>query len=155
MEVQKRVQLVSLCLVRESSFLFKHRSCVSPETAYQLFSQFIQDKATEHLMIACLNVKNEVVNVSTVSIGSVNQTIANIGEVIKVALLSNAVGIAVAHNHPSGHITPSIKDSAFTEKLKSACELMEIDLIDHLIIGSEGDYYSFREEGELVGGMRG
>ena len=69
-------------------------------------------------------------------------------EVFKVAILSNAYSILLAHNHPSGDTTPSQEDLNITKRIKSASEIMGIPILDHLIIGSNG-YYSFKENGEL------
>ena len=145
-EAKKLVSLVSLQLVKEKGFLFEPRTCLSSMSAYQLFAPFIRDKATEHLMVACLNAKGEVVNISIVHIGAVNQSLAVPREIIKVALLSNAISIVVSHNHPSGS-TPSQQDIDFTQKLAKACEMLQITLHDHLIISANGDYLSMKAEG--------
>lgn len=102
--MKKRIEVVSLQLVKENSFLYEPRICLSPEAAYQLFEPFIAKRATEHLIVASLNTKGEAVNVSTVHIGSVNQSLAIPREVVKVALLSNAVSMIIAHNHPGGSV---------------------------------------------------
>lgn len=149
MTVAKRVEVVRLQLVRQSSFLYEPRRCSSPEAAYELFAPFVQDQPVEYLVVACLNNKNEVINVSTVSIGTVNQTIAIPREVIKVALLCNALSIIVCHNHVSNDVSPSEQDVIFTEKLKEACELVQLKLLDHLIIGFDGDYQSLKDLGLL------
>ena len=149
MPVKKRVNVVSLQLIKESSFLYEPRKCSSPEDSYQLFSQFIEKKATEHLLVACLNTKGEVVNVSTVHVGSVNQSLAVPREIVKTALLSNALSIIICHNHPSGSTMPSENDLRFTENMKKACMLLQINLFDHLIISANGDYLSMKQEGLL------
>lgn len=147
MTVRKRVNVVSLQLIKESSFLYKPRKCSSPEDAYELFSQFIEKKATEHLVVACLNTKGEVVNISTVHIGSVNQSLAVPREIVKTALLCNAVNIIVAHNHPSNSTEPSREDRRFTKNLLDACQLLQIGLRDHIIIAADGNYSSMRRDG--------
>lgn len=149
MEPRKRIQIVSVQLVHESSFLFKPRRCTSPEILFKLFTPFVQSKATEHLVIACFNVRNEPLNISTVSIGNVSQTIAQPRELIQIALLSNASSIAICHNHPSNDVSPSNADLKFTQELEEACNLMRLNLLDHLIIGLDGEYHSFKEEGNL------
>lgn len=67
---------------------------------------------------------------------------------MKVAILSNAASILVAHNHPSGSVTPSLEDIQVTERLKQAGELMGIELLDHLIIG-DNTYLSLKEKGYI------
>ncbi len=69
-------------------------------------------------------------------------------EVLKGALLANAVGIIVAHNHPSGEAKPSAEDKELTKRLKEACNLVGINLVDHIIVGN-GKYTSFMDRGEM------
>lgn len=146
----KRVDYVSVKLVKESSFLYKDRVCNSTTGAYQLFSELIEDKPDEHLAVACLNTKLEPVNVAVLSIGSVTQANVYCRSVIRNALLSNAISVIVAHNHPSGNVTPSKNDVAFTKRLAKACAFMGINLLDHLVIGADGDFTSLKsEEGEI------
>ena len=144
----KRVDLVSIKLVKESSFLYEERKISSPETAAKLFSRFFADLDREKFVVACLNTKNEVNCVEIISIGSLNASIVHPREVYKTAIVSNAASIIVAHNHPSGHIQPSKEDINITKRLKEAGELIGIPLIDHLIIGGE-NVFSFKESGEL------
>ena len=148
-QTKKRVSIVQVELVKESSFLYKSRFCSSPESAYELFAPFVEKKDREHLVVAGLNTKAEPTMIHVAHIGTVNQSIAMPREILKPLLLSNSVACIVCHNHPSGHVEPSETDIAFTRKLNEACELLNITLQDHLIIGSNGDYYSFRSEGHL------
>ena len=144
----KRVELVSIKLVKESSFLYEERKVSSPETATKLFGRFFEDLDREKFVVACLNTKNEVNCVEIISIGSLNASIVHPREVYKTAIISNAASIIVAHNHPSGHTQPSKEDINITKRLREAGELIGIPLIDHLIIGGEKTY-SFKESGEL------
>lgn len=146
-QAQKRVNIVSVSLVRESSFLYEPRRCSSAVSAYQLFAPFVEDKDREHVVIAGLNTKYEPTMISVVHIGSVNQSIAIPRDILKPLLLSNAVSCIVCHNHPSSDPRPSANDIQFTKKLRSCCELLNIELLDHLIIGFEGNYLSLRAEG--------
>lgn len=146
-QAQKRVNIVSVSLVRESSFLYEPRRCSSAVSAYQLFAPFVEDKDREHVVIAGLNTKHEPTIISVVHIGSVNQSIAIPRDILKPLLLSNAVSCIVCHNHPSSDPRPSANDIQFTKKLRSCCELLNIELLDHLIIGFEGNYLSLRAEG--------
>ena len=96
----------------------------------------------------CLNNKNEPTHISTISIGSVNESIATPAEVFKVALLSNANKIMVCHNHPSGDPQPSESDRNITERLYDSGAIIGIKLLDHIIIGDDV-YYSFKENDEV------
>jgi len=146
-KAKKRVSIVSVSLVKESSFLYEPRRCSSAISAYQLFAPFVENKDREHVVIAGLNTKHEPTMISVVHIGSVNQSIAVPREILKPLLLSNAVSCIVCHNHPSSDPSPSANDIQFTKKLRSCCELLNIELLDHLIIGFEGRYLSLRAEG--------
>lgn len=146
-EAKKRVSIVSVSLVKEASFLYEPRRCSSAISAYQLFAPFVENKDREHVVIAGLNTKREPTMISVVHIGSVNQSIAVPREILKPLLLSNAVSCIVCHNHPSSDPSPSANDIQFTKKLRSCCDLLNIELLDHLIIGFEGRYLSLRAEG--------
>ncbi|WP_130857903.1 JAB domain-containing protein [Olivibacter jilunii] len=80
--------------------------------------------------------------------GGVDMVIVDLRLLISPALLSNAKLIAIAHNHPTGQLEPSQSDRMLTGKISDACELMQMKLIDHIILSSEG-YYSFSDAGVL------
>ncbi|MCI0131070.1 MULTISPECIES: JAB domain-containing protein [Vagococcus] len=148
MKPRKRIDVVSLKLVKESSLLYEPRQCTSVASAYQLVRPFIEEKDREHLVVVGLNTKHEPLIINLVHIGTVNQSIAEPRDIFKPVLLSNSTRYIVAHNHPSGDTTPSTQDKLLTKKLKAAGELLGIELLDHLIIGGNC-YYSFKEEGQL------
>lgn len=144
----KRVSIVSLSLVKESSLLYGPRRCQTSDDAYALIRPFIENKDREHLVSIGLNSKNEPTVVHLVHIGTANQSIAVPRDILKSVLLSNATRLMIGHNHPSGDPTPSVADERLTEKLHKASELLGIELLDHLVIGEEC-YYSFREHQKL------
>ena len=88
---------------------------------------------------------NTVIAKEMVSMGTLTQTSIDNRTVIRWALLNNAAGIIILHNHPSGTSRPSQHDIFFTNKLRQACVLMDIKLEDHIIVG-EDDFYSFLME---------
>lgn len=100
----------------------------------------------EHLRVVLLDTKNRVMGVHTVYIGSVNSAQVRIGEVFMEATRRNATSIIVAHNHPSGDPSPSSEDILVTRQIKDAGKLLDIELLDHLVIG-RGRYVSMRERG--------
>jgi len=102
----------------------------------------------EFFLIALLSRCNRLLGVSNVSTGTSAGTCVNVKEILQLALKTNASAIIVCHNHPSGNIQPSESDIKLTEKIKQACKLFEIVLLDHVIISSEG-YYSFADEGMI------
>ena len=141
----KRVGIVSLKLVKESSVLYETRTIRSPYDAYKLIKNFLIDSDREKFVVACLDTKNQPVNISVVSIGNVNSAIVHPREVFKVAMLSNASKIICFHNHPSGNLKCSKEDENITDRLKECGEILGIELVDHIIVGDNDTYFSFKE----------
>ena len=102
----------------------------------------------EEFKVLLLNRSNVVLGVYPMSKGGVSGTVVDAKLVFSVALKSNASGIVVVHNHPSGNLNPSEADKSITKKLKEASEILDIVLLDHLIITKE-NYYSFADDGLL------
>ncbi|RQN12304.1 DNA repair protein RadC [Clostridium butyricum] len=148
-EPAKRVNIVSIKMVREGSVLYNVRKICSPADAVELGRRFLEECDREQLIVCCLDTKNQPLSVNVVSVGSLNSSIVHPREVFKVAVLSNSASIVVFHNHPSGDVSPSTEDINVTNRLKEAGKLIGIDLIDHIIIGSEGKYCSLKEKGIL------
>jgi DNA repair protein RadC len=103
---------------------------------------------TEEFIMLCLNNANKVIGYYRVSKGGMMATVADTRVIATVALQTLAVRVIIAHNHPSGSLRPSEADKNATNKIKGALNLLEIDLLDHLIITKNG-YYSFSDEGFL------
>ena len=146
--VAKRIDIVSIKMVKESSFLYQTRTISSPKDAYEMIKEQLEGLDREQFIIACLNTKNEPTNISVVSVGTLNKAIVHPREVFKTAILSNAASIMAFHNHPSGDTTPSQQDLQLTNRLYEAGELLGIKLLDHLIIG-DGSFTSLKEKGYL------
>ncbi|WP_438710741.1 JAB domain-containing protein [Aquimarina muelleri] len=102
----------------------------------------------EEFKILLLNKSNIALGVYPMSKGGVSGTIVDAKLVFSVALKCNASSIIIAHNHPSGNLTPSEADKTITKKLKKAGQYLDITLLDHLII-TKDDFYSFSDNGEL------
>ena len=116
----------------------------NPTDVYNLVKDELANSDREMLLSVMLTVKNQLIGVETVSIGSVNATTMLPREVFKSALLANAVGIILCHNHPSGELTPSDEDVKFTKLIVDAGELLGIKVLDHLIISNKG-FHSLRD----------
>lgn len=144
----KRVSIVSVKLVRESSLLYKDRQIRSPQDSYELIRSFIEDADREMFICLSLDVKNQPTNIEVCSIGSLSAAIVHPREVFKNALLSNAASIIVFHNHPSGNTTPSAEDVGVTKRLRDAGEILGIELLDHIIIGNDS-FLSLKEKGYI------
>ena len=106
----------------------------------------MHEMAVENFILLCLNTKNKIAGVHTVSIGSLNASIVHPREVFKAALLNNASGIICLHNHPSGDPEPSREDIEITHRLVNAGNILGINVLDHIIIG-DGRYISLGERG--------
>ena len=89
-----------------------------------------------------------MLGIYNVSKGGISSTIVEIRHILYIALKTNSTGIILAHNHPSGNLKPSSTDINLTRKIKSACELMDLNLTDHIIL-TKDNYYSFMEGGLL------
>lgn len=114
---------------------------------YELFSD-LQNETKEKLILICLDVKLKILCFEVVAMGSIRSVYVRPFEVVRSAILVNAYGIIVVHNHPSGDTTPGLEDKQFTKELKKLTDTGGAVLHDHIIIG-DGDYYSFAERGLL------
>jgi DNA repair protein RadC len=113
-----------------------------------IFQPLLSDLAHEEFWILYLNRSNKVIDRNKLSQGGISGTVTDVRIVMKRAIECLASGIIVCHNHPSGNLNPSESDSRITQKIKEAGNLMDIQLLDHLII-SDKDYYSFADNGLL------
>lgn len=129
--------------------LFIGQRLTDARAAAALLSAILRDEPTEVFGILCLSVKNSVIAYHEVSRGTLDATLVHPREVFKAALLANAAGLVLAHNHPSGDPAPSSDDVALTNRLVAAGKLLGVTVLDHVIIGT-GAHYSFQEAGLLV-----
>jgi len=137
---------VSIRLISETPLL-SEEFLTTPQKANEVVGDYIRDMDRETLCVVNYNSKLQPINFSVVSIGAVNQTVAVPREILKTAILSNATSIGILHNHPSGDLTPSKQDIMLTDRLIRACDLMGINLVDHIIVGPKThNYYSLREK---------
>lgn len=118
----------------------------TPEDLARVFEPGLLALDHEQLRVAILDTKHQLERVITVYQGSANSAQVRAAEVFKEAVRSNSPAIAIAHNHPSGDPTPSADDIALTADLVQAARILDIDLIDHLIIG-DGRWLSLRRLG--------
>ncbi|OOM11150.1 JAB domain-containing protein [Clostridium saccharobutylicum] len=142
----KRIDIVSLKMIKESSMLYLGRRISTPREAIEIVKVLLDCCDREKLIVCCLNTKNEPTNISTVSIGSLNSSIVHPREVFKTAILSNSASIILFHNHPSGDTNPSKEDINITERIKEAGKIIGIEMMDHIILG-DNNYTSLKESG--------
>ncbi len=119
-----------------------------PEAVYRFLKERKLFDRKEKLVCLYLNTALKLLGLEVVAVGSLNVVFTSPKEILRGAVENLAYGLIVAHNHPSGELRPSREDLEFTKRLKSACELLEVQLIDHLIFCEEG-YLSLRREGLL------
>lgn len=103
----------------------------------------------ETFKVLLLNNSNKIIGYTTISEGGLTSTIVDVRMILQTALVCNATSIFLTHNHPSGNRNPSIHDDNLTKKIKSACELMDIRLLDHIIVTPYDSFYSYCNEGRL------
>lgn len=142
----KRVNIVSLKLIKENSFLYPERNVKSPDDAYKLLRQFLIDVDREYFLVVCLDTKNQPTAINVCHVGSLNASIVHPREVLKPAILSNSASIIVAHNHPSNDPTPSREDIEVTKRLAEAGKIIGIEVLDHLIVCTDR-FISLKEKG--------
>lgn len=138
------VEIVDVQLVRQGELVFSQMKINSASACVDVFRKYLGEKDREHFVLICLNTKNTPTHIQTVHIGDISSAIINPREVFKVAILTNARSIIVAHNHPSGNCDPSPEDKQLTDRLVQSGKLLDIPLLDHLIV-TEHDHYSFKE----------
>lgn len=115
----------------------------------------LAEQEQEHLLTFVLDAKQRIKGYSTVSVGTLDRTMAHCREIFRNAIIKGACTIILAHNHPSGDPTPSPHDISFTRDAEEAGKLLGIPLVDHIIVGlpsedGKSEFYSMREH-ELVG----
>lgn len=143
----KRVDFVTLRMVKESSLLYARRQIRCAEDAVELVHTFFDDSDREKFMVVVLDTKHRPTCINLVSIGSLDASIVHPREVFKTAVLANASGILCLHNHPSGDPTPSTEDIAVTRRLCDAGKILGIDVVDHIVVGDCGRFESLKAKG--------
>jgi DNA repair protein RadC len=127
----------------------QNRSITKPVEAASVFASLIEDEPVEVFAVLFLTTKQQLIGYHEVSRGSIDCTIVNPRDVFRAALLGHAASIVVGHNHPSGDPTPSPDDVALTRRIVQAGELIGIEVADHIVIGHDGRYFSFKEAGVM------
>ena len=137
-ELYKRVQIKQA----------ERRQIISSETACDILRPLIGDIEKEEFWSIYLNQSNKVIHKERLSVGGLTGTYVDVRLIMKEAILCNATGMIIAHNHPSGNEKPSGEDNRITEQVKKAAEALNIRLLDHVIVTSN-TYYSYMDNGML------
>lgn len=130
-----------VALVREGEIDLEEEPITSPYQVADIASSMIGDMDREVCLVFLVDSKNRIIGVNTVSVGTLNSSLVHPREVLKPAILANACSIIFVHNHPSGLAEPSAMDIDMFQRLRSACEIVGVDLLDCVVIG-HGQHYS-------------
>jgi DNA repair protein RadC len=117
-----------------------------PEDAARLLQYEMSALPQEHLRVVVLDTRNRLISIEKIYVGSLNSSMVRVGELFRPAIQRNAAAIIVVHNHPSGDPTPSSEDVILTKAIVQAGKLLDIDVLDHLVIG-QGRFVSLKERG--------
>lgn len=145
MEIKMPVPVFKVFLVRENQEPYKILKITSPQETVSVIREYLKFADREHFGVLILNTKNEIIGISTVSIGTINETFAIAREVYKPAILAGAASIIIFHNHLSSDPSPSKADIETTQRLQEAGQILGIKLLDHIIVSASQTYYSFAE----------
>ncbi|HET7118069.1 MAG TPA: JAB domain-containing protein [Hanamia sp.] len=156
--MEQQMNLFTLNMVSEVELIYKNKVkslerplVKSSKECYQLLLQTWDENKiefVEQFKVVLINRAQRVLGIYELSTGGVTGTVADPKLVFTAALKSNACNIILTHNHPSGNLKPSRADEELTRKIKEAGMYLDIKVIDHVIVTSEG-YYSFADEGLL------
>lgn len=143
-----KLEQVAIRMVEQPP-LYSKEPMNNPDAAIRVMNEFLSQMDRELFCIVNLQADLTPINMNIVSVGSLNEALINPREIFKSAILSNAHSMMLIHNHPSGNLTPSTSDIQATARMQELGELMGISLVDHIITGRDGNYYSFRDKGEF------
>ena len=144
-ERTKRIDIVTIQMVKEASLRYQYRKISSPQDVKPLVVDFLANKDREHFGVICLDTKNQPTNLMVVSVGNLNSSIVHPREVFKTAILSNSASVILFHNHPSGDPEPSSTDVDMTKRLREAGDLLGINVLDHVIVADD-QFLSMKEK---------
>jgi DNA repair protein RadC len=117
----------------------------SPQDVANLLGADMATLEQEHLRVVLLNTRNAVLSIHPLYVGTVNHSVVRGAEVFRLAIKENATALIVVHNHPSGDPTPSAPDVAVTRELIASGKMLDIEVMDHIVIGSASRFVSMKE----------
>ncbi|PJJ30135.1 JAB domain-containing protein [Lacrimispora celerecrescens] len=143
---KKKVGIIKLKMIREGTVVYGTQRFHEAKEAADIVRPLFEYSDREIMMVMSLDSAMTPIALEVVAVGGVSACVVDTSNLFKHAILSNASKIICFHNHPSGEPKPSREDSLITGRIKEAGALLGIELLDHIVIGSEGRYVSFREE---------
>lgn len=120
----------------------------SPNRIFELMKYKLADLNHEESWVIMMNNNSVLIAAERLSSGGFTETAVDVRMMIQKAIIKNATVVALVHNHPSGNRNPSTDDDRLTERVKNACKIMRLHLLDHLIVAKD-KYYSYHEQGRL------
>ena len=143
----KASQILASIELSKRYLIRSNKRITSAQDVYDELKSF-STKSQEHFLSITLDGASHIINIRTVFIGTLNQSLVHPREVFSDAIADRAAGIIIAHNHPSGTLEASRADISITQRLKEVSKLVGIELLDHVILSKHG-FYSFSDEGLL------
>ncbi len=119
----------------------------SPSEAYSCLRPILEGLDHERLVVMVLTIRNQVIETPVLYVGGAFSANVRVAEVLRPCIRLNAPSMILAHNHPTGDPTPSPEDVTLTRCIREAAKTMEIDFLDHLVVGSPGRFVSLKERG--------
>lgn len=142
----KRFYKYDLEIVREKRYTVETKKITCPEDIFEVLKVVgLHKLPREKFYMVALDNKNEILGIREVSSGTISSTLVHPREVFQVALMLGSARMIVAHNHPSGDVTPSSEDIETTNRLIQAGEILGVSVVDHIIVGD--GFLSFKAEG--------
>jgi DNA repair protein RadC len=147
----KAVTVMAACELgrrRKLTEVEERRVILTSRDIYDYFHSKLADLPIEEFWVMMLNNACKLMDARRVATGGITEVVADVRLVLREALLGRATSIVLCHNHPSGSIRPSRHDDLLTDRLRQACEVMNIRLLDHVIV-TDGRFYSYADEGKV------
>ena len=143
-EVEPRLRL------NQNRLLTTTEPLISPEAVVKFMQKYMRGFDREHVFVVNMDIDGRALNVSCVSVGTVTGVATSCRDLFKTAILSNAVGILLFHNHPLGAtVTPSREDDNVTREVAESCNILGIRFLDHIIVNGTEDFYSYRKQSRI------
>lgn len=147
-EQQERYKALQHLVATAPTFTIDREESSSPDNAAKLAYAYLGKHAhKEQFLLLSLDTRNRLICIDTISQGSLSSAVIHAHDLFRVAIANNASSVILCHNHPSGDPQPSQADIQATERLVKGAALLGISILDHIILGDSGRYYSFKENG--------
>ena len=150
------INVMKCMLVKDSAISYSNQSdgsCLAedPDMVNGIMQNLgVSGASDEYFYTLCLDTQCHIIGIHEISHGALTESIVHPREVFKRALLNNAYGIILVHNHPSGNTEPSDPDIETTRRLEEAGKILGIHVFDHIIVAPTGNYFSFKHDDMMM-----